>query len=118
MVRAKGLELFRCDADRDDVRGRRVDCIGDTGDFRRQPADDRQDLDRGVSEVALVHQPFLSEIISSTSSESFIRRNSSRAITRMPRMGIRTGRRAANMPAAFCTTQLLSRGISAFLWIG
>src|SRR3989454_345826 len=114
MVRAKGLELFRSDADRDDVRGRRVDCIGDTGDFRRQPADDRQDLDRGVSEVDLVHQPFLSEIISSTSSESFIRRNSSRAITGMPRMVIRTGRRTTNMTESFSTTRLMSETIWAF----
>src|SRR5207247_4611870 len=103
---AKRLEFLGPDAQGDDVRFRRPDGRGDGRPLRRQPADDGEDGDGRGAEADLVHQPFLSEIISSTSSRSFARRSSSRAMTGTPRMLMRTRARSTNMTESFSTTRL------------
>src|SRR2546422_612459 len=106
MVDAERLELLGPDAQGDDVRFRRPDGDGDGRSLRGQAADDGEDGDGRGAEADLVHQPFLSEIISSTSSRSFARRSSSRAMTGTPRMLMRTRARSTNMTESFSTTRL------------
>src|SRR5713226_5342125 len=113
-VDPEGLELLGPDAQGDDVRIRRSDCVVDGGGLRGQAADDREDVDGRAAEAHLVHQPFLSEIISSTSSRSFARRSSSRAMTGTPRMLMRTRARSTNMTESFSTTRLRLATTSAF----
>src|SRR5439155_849635 len=109
-----GLELLGADAQRDDLRVRGPDGVCDGRRFRGQPADDRKDGDGREAETDLVHQPFLSEIISSTSSRSFARRSSSRAMTGTPRMLMRTRARSTNITESFSTTRLRFDTTSAF----
>src|SRR6266571_2851221 len=106
VVDAERLELLGPDAQSDDVRFRRPDRGGDGRPLRRQAADHGEDGDGREAEADLVHQPFLSEIISSTSSRSFARRSSSRAMTGTPRMLMRTRARSTNMTESFSTTRL------------
>src|SRR5439155_9831365 len=114
VVDAERLELLGPDAQGDDVRFRRADGSGDGRLLRGQPTDDGEDVDGREAEADLVHQPFLSEIISSTSSRSFARRSSSRAMTGTPRMLMRTRARSTNMTESFSTTRLRFDTTSAF----
>src|SRR5207245_1433201 len=114
MVDTQRLEFLRADAQRDDLRVRGPDRLRDGRGLRRQTTDDREDRDGREAEADLVHQPFLSEIISSTSSRSFARRSSSRAMTGTPRMLIRTRARSTNMTESFSTTRLRFDTTSAF----
>src|SRR2546427_313822 len=113
-ARTNSCGVLAPDAQGDDVRFRRADRGGDGRPLRRQAADHGEDGDGREAEADLVHQPFLSEIISSTSSRSFARRSSSRAMTGTPRMLMRTRARSTNMTESFSTTRLRFDTTSAF----
>src|SRR5438552_11503116 len=106
VVRPEGPEFLGSDGKADYFGPNRFDGAAHGQRLGRKAAHDREELDGAAVQVDLVHQPFLSEIISSTSSESFARRSSSLAMTGTPRMLMRA-RRTTNMTESFSTTRLM-----------
>src|SRR5207247_83360 len=120
IVGAERLEFLGADAQPDGGWPHRLDRIVHGGGFRTQAADGGQDADGRRPEADVLHQPFLSEIMSSTSSESRIRRSSSRAIRGTPRMLRPTDRRTTNITETCARTRLTSAGAgspSRYSWI-